>query len=53
GLCNVRPGFEEPLDYDDATVEEQAKVDSDCESDDNEDDYDMEEAILGPTYDED
>ncbi|MCD9638554.1 hypothetical protein HAX54_022577, partial [Datura stramonium] len=40
-LCRVGPGFEEPLDDDDATEKEQARVNSDLE-----DDSEMGEATL-------
>ncbi|MCD7472352.1 hypothetical protein HAX54_013507 [Datura stramonium] len=49
----VGPGFEEPLDDDDAIDEEKARVNPDLESDDNEDDSTMGEAALVPTDDED
>ncbi|MCD9641115.1 hypothetical protein HAX54_027032 [Datura stramonium] len=46
-------GFEEPLDDDVATEDEMARVDSDIESsDDNEEDSEMREATLAPTDDE-
>ncbi|MCD9640278.1 hypothetical protein HAX54_025480 [Datura stramonium] len=52
-LCRVGPGFEEPLDDDVATEDEMARVDSDMESsDDNEEDSEMGEASLAPTDDE-
>ncbi|MCD9641061.1 hypothetical protein HAX54_026878 [Datura stramonium] len=52
-LCRVRHGFYEPLNDDDATDEEQARVDSDLESDDDEDDSEIGEAAFTPTDDED
>ncbi|MCD7458298.1 hypothetical protein HAX54_037826, partial [Datura stramonium] len=52
-LCRVGPGFEEPLDDDDAMDEEQARVDSDLESDDDEDDSKIGEATFPPTKDDD
>ncbi|MCD7455254.1 hypothetical protein HAX54_027513 [Datura stramonium] len=48
----VGPGLEKPQD-DDATDEEQARVDSNLESDDDEDYSEMGEATLAPTDDED
>ncbi|MCD7455115.1 hypothetical protein HAX54_027019 [Datura stramonium] len=50
-LCRFRPGFDEPLDDDDATDKEQARVDSDLESNDDEDDSNMGEAALSLTDD--
>ncbi|MCD7470390.1 hypothetical protein HAX54_010202 [Datura stramonium] len=52
-LCRVGPGFEEPLDDDVATDEEIARVESYIESDDDDEDYEMGEAALSPTNDED
>ncbi|MCD7462478.1 hypothetical protein HAX54_048633, partial [Datura stramonium] len=40
-LHKVGPSFEEPFDYDDATDKEHARVDSDLESDDEGDDFEM------------
>ncbi|MCD9640866.1 hypothetical protein HAX54_026576, partial [Datura stramonium] len=51
-LFKVGSGFDEPQDDDDATDEEQAKVDSDLESDDDEDDFEMGEVAFAPTDDE-
>ncbi|MCD9643840.1 hypothetical protein HAX54_031692 [Datura stramonium] len=51
-LCKVGLEFEKPLDNDDATNLEMARVDSDLESDD-EDDSEMGETALAPTNDED
>ncbi|MCD7468804.1 hypothetical protein HAX54_007297 [Datura stramonium] len=49
----VWPGYEEPLDDDVATEDEMARVDSDIESsDDEEEDSKMEKATLAPTNDE-
>ncbi|MCD7461884.1 hypothetical protein HAX54_047337 [Datura stramonium] len=46
-LCRVGPGSEEPFDDDDATDEEQARVDSDLESDgDDGDDSEMGQALF-------
>ncbi|MCD9644967.1 hypothetical protein HAX54_033595, partial [Datura stramonium] len=52
-LYKVGLGFEEPLYNNDATDEEQARVNSKLESNDDEDDSTMEEASLLPTDDED
>ncbi|MCD9641728.1 hypothetical protein HAX54_028154 [Datura stramonium] len=49
----VGPGFEEPLDDDVATDEEMERVDSDIESDEEEEDSGMREAALALTDDED
>ncbi|MCE0481829.1 hypothetical protein HAX54_039912 [Datura stramonium] len=46
-------GFEEPFDDDDATDEEQVRVNSNFESDDDGDDFEMGEAIFAHTDDED
>ncbi|MCD7472357.1 hypothetical protein HAX54_013515 [Datura stramonium] len=52
-LCRVGPGYEEPLNDDVATEDAMARVDSDIESsDDDEEDSDMGEATLSPTDDE-
>ncbi|MCD9644410.1 hypothetical protein HAX54_032617 [Datura stramonium] len=49
----VRPGFEEPLDDEVATEDEMVRVDSDIESiDAEEEDFEMGEAALTPTDDE-
>lgn len=52
-LCRVGPGFEEPLDDDLATEDEMARVDSDIESDAEEEDSEMWEAACAPTNDKD
>ncbi|MCD7473268.1 hypothetical protein HAX54_015046 [Datura stramonium] len=52
-LCRGGPGFDEPLDDDDATDEEYTRVDSMLESDQDEDNFEMGEAALSPTDDED
>ncbi|MCD7465347.1 hypothetical protein HAX54_001073 [Datura stramonium] len=49
----VAPGFEEPFGDADATDEEQDRLDSDLESDDDGDDSEMGEATYAPTDDED
>ncbi|MCD7467649.1 hypothetical protein HAX54_005199 [Datura stramonium] len=52
-LCIVGIGYEKPLDDDVATKDEIERVDLDIEStDDDEEDYEMEEAALAPTDDE-
>ncbi|MCD7472486.1 hypothetical protein HAX54_013736 [Datura stramonium] len=49
----VGPGFKEPFDDDVATKDEMARVDTDIESsDDNEEDSEMVEAAFVPTDDE-
>ncbi|MCD7453474.1 hypothetical protein HAX54_021066 [Datura stramonium] len=53
GNKRVGPGFEEPFDDDDATNEDQARVDSDLESDDDKDDSEIGEAAFAPTYNDD
>ncbi|MCD7467609.1 hypothetical protein HAX54_005149 [Datura stramonium] len=46
-------GYKEPLDDDVAMEDEMARVDSDIESsDDDEEDFEMGEAVLAPTNDE-
>ncbi|MCD7468478.1 hypothetical protein HAX54_006725 [Datura stramonium] len=52
-LCRVEPGFDELLDDDDATEEEQVRVDSNLESNNDKDNSETGEAALGPTDDED
>ncbi|MCD7454179.1 hypothetical protein HAX54_023893 [Datura stramonium] len=52
-LYRVGLGFKELFDDDDATDEEQARVDSNLESDDNGDDSEMGEATFALTDDED
>ncbi|MCD7463957.1 hypothetical protein HAX54_051769 [Datura stramonium] len=54
GLCKVEHEFEEPIDDEVATKDEMARVDSDVESSDaEEEDSEMGEATLAPTDDED
>ncbi|MCD9646558.1 hypothetical protein HAX54_036478 [Datura stramonium] len=49
-LCRVGPGYEEPLDDDVVTEDQMARVDSDIESsDDDDEDSEMGEAALVPT----
>ncbi|MCE3215058.1 hypothetical protein HAX54_000708 [Datura stramonium] len=49
----VGPIFEEPLGNDDVTDEEQARVDSELEFDNDGDDFEMGEAAFAPIDDED
>ncbi|MCE0480554.1 hypothetical protein HAX54_037521 [Datura stramonium] len=52
-VLRVGPGYEEPLDDDVAMEDEMARVESDLEcSDDNEEDSKMGEAALFPTNEE-
>ncbi|MCD7451223.1 hypothetical protein HAX54_010238 [Datura stramonium] len=52
-LCKIGLRFEEPLDDADTTDEKQARVNFDLESNDEEDDFEMGEAALASTVDED
>ncbi|MCD7456612.1 hypothetical protein HAX54_032392 [Datura stramonium] len=51
-LCRVGPELKEPLNDDDAMDEEQARVESDLESNDDENNSEIGEAALSPTGDE-